>query len=144
MPEGQARVDALKSMSKDEKNGKRKGNLKKWYVLDSKAIFEMNHVVYVKVNPSQRKSKLADSFEAREDYVELMANPILDQEKVTREYLISKGKDPEKYIRKQQPQMPGEEGLPQGVQPMPQKPMKMPNAAQGAEKKMNNLDQINV
>jgi len=145
IPSGADRLGVFEEMAQSEATGKTKGEIKKWHILDSKAVFEMEHSVFVAVNPSQRKSKLADSYEAREDYVEFMNNPLLDKKVVTREYLVEKGKDPEKYIIKQQPAVPGQEQMKQSGQEQmmpPMKPMKSP--AQATEQKMNNLEKAAI
>lgn len=155
LPEGSARFSAMQAIGEDEKVSKRRGESKKWYLLDPEMICNMNHVIYVQVNPTQRKSKLADKVETREDYALYMNNPMIDPEVVTRGLLISDGKDPEKYMKKQQQpspmgQIPGQPpGQPQptewamrmpGGQPVPE----LPDASKGVEKQMNNFDQAAV
>lgn len=159
MPEGEERLKALKEMADDEAMYKKKGQLKKWYLIDPELVSKMNHVVYVKVNPTQRKSKVADKVEAREDYSLYMSNPLVDQEVVTRDLLITDDKDPEKYLKKQEPQAPqapggetmqpgapGQQsgGMPPGMGGTGKPPQQRPSAPAGAEKQMSNLDNANV
>jgi len=145
IPKGEERLGALKAISEDEKESKKRGNLKKWYVLDPEMICQMLHVVYVQINPSQRKSKQADRQEAREDYVLYMSNPLIDREVVTRDLLVSDGKDPEKFLIKQDetasqvPAIPGQQS--QGQRLLPKG---MPSAPANAEQQMNNLDRANI
>jgi len=98
------------------------GTPRKWYLIDPDTMAEAKHVVYVRINPSQRKSKQADAVEAREKAQFYAQFPNISPEWNITRLLTAQGDDPKEAIVKQEepqqgPQMPvpemGQGQLPQ-------------------------------
>lgn len=89
-----------KMLERDELAAKEFGTPRKWHVLDPDTVRKSKHMVYVIVNPTQRRSKQADKMQIMQDYQEFAQNPRIDQDWNTRMRLKASGHDPEEAMVK--------------------------------------------
>lgn len=125
----------MRGLQMDEEASRIYGTPHKWYLLDPDTMRKFKHQAYVIINPGQRKSKEADKIEAREEYLQLRQDPLINQEKNLAEYLSKTGKNPDEWIQKGQPQPGLEAKAMEGAGPQPGS-----SPLQGQETKEANLD----
>lgn len=94
----------LKEMAMEETDAQNLGEKMKRYLVNPDFLRKLKYVFHIVVNPSKRKSKLADATEAREKYSVYIQNPLIDPEWATRLLLRANEDDEEAAIRKQEPQ----------------------------------------
>jgi len=108
-------------MNKDEMASSKTSEPRKWTLMDRKAIREHRHVLYIAVNPADRKSKRSTLAKANEDYLKYRGDPAINQQRNAKEMLVKDGKDPDDgWIVEQQPMLPPGQGVQQPQPPTPQ------------------------
>lgn len=121
------------------------GSPQKWYLIDPTIMRKSKHVVYVIVNPTQRKSKQADKLQVREDYAVFAQNPLIDQEWNTRQLLKSSGYNPDDALKQEQPNMPQAEAqIAQAGSRSTSPGALQANPLAGSERTMSNVEQALV
>lgn len=132
------------ALMRDEAASRILGSPRKWHLIDPETMAEAKHLVYVIINPSQRKSKQADEQEAREKNLAYRDEPLISPEWRTRRLLTSQGEDPNEAMVKQDQQQPQQTqpGQPGGPPAVPGQQSTNSNPLAATETRMKTLARV--
>jgi hypothetical protein len=95
------------------------GGKREWLLVDPDALRKQRHMVFISVNPADRKSKKTDRIKDIEDYNMRLANPYINPEKNAESLVIAQGKDPKDWVKAPAQPVPMGTSAPAAPQPNP-------------------------